>query len=243
MDIKNCIVCDKELVANQKKFCSSKCANSHRPNKGTICSFDGCDRAFYALGLCQPHRTQQKNSGVLKPLKQRNEGKPCRFESCVQPSRNRGLCTGHSTQLKRHGVLKPLLQKYRSPTGFCEFPECNEPHRCRGLCSGHDLQRTLGIPLRPTKKRAPAGSGSVDGNGYRTITPVSGGKQVKEHRYIMEQVIGRPLLTSENVHHLNGVKTDNRVANLEIWVTSQPSGQRIPDLVAWAHEILETYES
>ncbi|WP_399552356.1 HNH endonuclease [uncultured Microbacterium sp.] len=57
----------------------------------------------------------------------------------------------------------------------------------------------------------------------------------------MESMIGRPLTRTETVHHINGVRTDNRPENLELWSTSHPYGQRVSDKVAWAREILEKY--
>ncbi len=65
---------------------------------------------------------------------------------------------------------------------------------------------------------------------------------VREHVKVMSEFLGRPLFKGENIHHINGVRNDNRIENLELWITSQPSGQRPQDLVKWAKEILEKYD-
>ncbi len=57
----------------------------------------------------------------------------------------------------------------------------------------------------------------------------------------MEQLLGRQLFPDETVHHVNGVRDDNRPWNLELWVRPQPPGIRVTDAIAWAIQILERY--
>lgn len=57
------------------------------------------------------------------------------------------------------------------------------------------------------------------------------GKWRVGHRIVMEQILGRPLRPFEHVHHKNGIRSDNRPENLELWARFQPYGQRVTDLV------------
>lgn len=67
------------------------------------------------------------------------------------------------------------------------------------------------------------------------------GEGIYEHIKVMSDFLGRPLIESEEVHHLNGIRNDNKIGNLELWTRSHPTGIRVEDMYEWAVGIVEQY--
>lgn len=65
------------------------------------------------------------------------------------------------------------------------------------------------------KKRNYGTGRYICSSGY-VMVMVAPNKYIREHRQVMEQMIGRPLRRDEVIHHRNGDKTDNRPENLEL---------------------------
>lgn len=130
----------------------------------------------------------------------------------------------------------------RSDCEVCKYKASRKPcQKCGELC---DPRSTTCAKCRIN----PEGFKYIDKKGYVLIKcsdhprASNKGKYVFEHILVMEKKLGRYLDVGENVHHINGIRDDNRVSNLELWIRPQPSGVRVEDAVKWAKEILRKYD-
>ena len=120
-------------------------------------------------------------------------------------------------------------------TAGCQIDNCGRKVMARKMCSMHwSRWRKWGNPSHFVQR-----TNNPSSDGYIRIRVK--GKPMVQHRYFMENYLGRILLPSENIHHINGVRHDNRLENLEIWDTRQPKGQKIFDKIEYALEILNQY--
>lgn len=155
----------------------------------------------------------------------------------------------HYQRVRKYGP-GGLHQTQKPRDRVCQIEGCENKHNSNGYCLLHYHRvRRHGAPGVAERSRTPRPD--------RTVSPRDGYVRVRipnhpradksgmvlEHIVAMEQALGRPVdwTKGENVHHINGRKDDNRPENLELWVTSQPKGQRPADLVEWARDILSRY--
>ena len=169
----------------------------------------------------------------------------CGIESCNNTFYAKGFCKRHYDKNRNYG--NPLEPD--RITKFCSVENCNNKHYAKSYCVKHYARwKKHGTTDQPKEFR-PRGSGCLDKNGYITLPcpdwlkiGKSKNYRIPQHRLVMSEHLGRPLLDHEEVHHKNGVRTDNRLENLELWSSWHPKGQKVEDKLKWAKELIELYE-
>lgn len=255
-----CAIDGCEKAERYKGYCSMHHSRIRRhgdpgpaqPLRGGPCTVEGCGRKREAQGLCSAHYQRMRKGQPLDlPILRSDRRESCVIDWCDSRPVGNGHCSMHY-QRNRLGVdmNKPAREYVRWDTTDCAVDGCEKPRAQKAFCSGHAARyergQNMNAPWRGDADPRDPGTWNraVSSSGYVVLSTAVGGvkRQVAEHRWIMEQLIGRELLPEESVHHINGVRDDNRIENLELWSSSHPSGQRVVDKLAWAKSILALYE-
>lgn len=202
------------------------------------CQGPECIRFSKSKGLCEAHAKQRRKGQALKPLRvPRPANSRCEGPECNNNAQVSGLCTGHYQQSWKGQELVPLQKRNKGQT--CSLSYCDKDAASLGYCHGHVWQFKNKGTLTPIKDQKGDMGWKKDDRGY--VIRHRNNRLERQHRVVMEEHLGRPLLPKENVHHKNGIRDDNRIENLELWSHSQPYGQRVEDKTAWAIEWLRVY--
>jgi hypothetical protein len=194
------------------------------------CARPGCHNLFKRV-------TCRKFCSAECGAKIRVEGrdKPCSVDGCGRFADRAGYCGAHYRRLRDGRPMDDPIKPKVLGGAPCSVEDCPNKATRKGMCPTHDYRRRNGNPLDVPVRQQRPNEPIIAPDGYVRIH-VPGIGRIHEHRMVMEAVLGRELRPFENVHHINGVRHDNRPENLELWCKPQPPGQRVEDLVAWVVE-------
>ena len=212
------------------------------------CTFTDCDEEHHIGGLCKGHFAQKERGKKLRRIEYSDQMAVCSADDCANEFYLRTIgsprrycsrrCAGRmqkQRQRERVQVEGGEVYAWKKPgQPRCSIDGCQNGKYARGWCVMHYSRWTLeGDPGEAAPRQNP-GVWKTNAAGY-VIRFINGEKQ-SQHREVVMEMIGRPLHEWENVHHINGVKDDNRPENLELWVKPQPTGQRLEDIISWVVE-------
>lgn len=174
------------------------------------CSKSGCFSLVTGKGYCRLHlawyEREMKAEREPDPFtadSYRRDCRECGSEMIIPLHSKRTLCPvcAHPAEVRRRTAK---AEPVRRPRAALSEAQLRPPKPI--------------VWLSPTLR--------IYGAGYVHDTDAG----MPQHRWVMEQMLGRKLVRGESVHHKNGIRHDNRPDNLELWIGGIRYGQRAIDL-------------
>lgn len=155
--------------------------------------------------MCPKHYAKWKRSVGL--------GATCDEPECKAPATTRGKCDKHYAAMRRDSGTRSA----------CSVDGCEKGAIAWGYCSSHYYRARNGIDLNAEwRKGGDWGAWTTTSKGYvRRSRTLDGKREYQwQHRWVVEQALGRELRADEEVRHLNGDRSDNRYPENLVVLTS-----------------------
>jgi len=235
----NCVNCDQLFYCHPseaekgRKYCSVACRSAHLHKKNlsadsrTPVEFD-CQNCGNKFTMMKAYLTAYRKKYGRNPkycsLQCSNEGR-----RKTADERNKFTCA-HCGKVEIRNRYTTAFRIYRDQK-YCsqECKSAAQEIKARDRFNSGDIGRHV--------KR----HGYVFLSLPALVSPTGKKTEMSEHRYVMAKHLERDLFPEETVHHINGIRSDNRIENLELFSSRHGPGQRVIDKLRFAVEMIQLY--
>jgi hypothetical protein len=148
------------------------------------------------------------------------------------PTGNPGAARSAEFRKKCSEARRRYLSNRPPVDPTCQVDGCEKNRRGR-YCAMHQWRLRVHGDVHHQRPPAPGG---LNADGYRVLRRE--GRPIFEHRWVMQQHLGRALHQWETVHHINGIKDDNRIENLELRSGKHGQGVKHVCLDCGSHNVV-----
>ncbi len=200
-----CQYCGKDFEkARKQKYCSFSCGGLAR-RKAYIVPCKQCGKGFQSDKSKKRIYCSKTCSGLARQREKINKicelcGKGFLCRACRPDVKYCSTeCMGKGTRVREEikcQYCQKLFYPGKKTSKFCSI-DCK-------------------YAIYPRKGYKEVSINTLEPHEYFLLPMFAERKSCNEHRIVMARHIGRTLLSTEIVHHKNGVKRDNRIENLEL---------------------------